>query len=95
MVGVDKFLVKNGKIKKLKDEKKMSVMKLSVYNVVRVEVEKKKKDEMKKIVEGMKSLEKYDNMVKCIIEEYGEKIIDGDGELKLEICIKDLEEDND
>lgn len=33
-------------------------------------------------------------MVQCIIEESGEYIIAGAGELHLEICLKDLEEDH-
>lgn len=37
---------------------------------------------------------KSDPMVQCIIEESGEHIIAGAGELHLEICLKDLEEDH-
>lgn len=33
-------------------------------------------------------------MVQCVIEESGEHIIAGAGELHLEICLKDLEEDH-
>jgi translation elongation factor EF-G len=33
-------------------------------------------------------------MVQCIFEESGEHIIAGAGELHLEICLKDLEEDH-
>lgn len=34
------------------------------------------------------------SIVQCIIEESGEHIIAGAGELHLEICLKDLEEDH-
>ena len=37
---------------------------------------------------------KSDPMVQCIIEESGEHIIAGAGELHLEICLKDLEDDH-
>ena len=37
---------------------------------------------------------KSDPMVQCIFEESGEHIIAGAGELHLEICLKDLEEDH-
>ncbi|MGJ2421413.1 hypothetical protein ACR8E0_22300, partial [Salmonella enterica subsp. enterica serovar Paratyphi A] len=37
---------------------------------------------------------KSDPMVQCIIEESGEHIVAGAGELHLEICLKDLEEDH-
>jgi elongation factor 2 len=33
-------------------------------------------------------------LLKCIIEESGEHIVAGAGELHLEICLKDLEEDH-
>jgi elongation factor 2 len=46
------------------------------------------------LVEGLKRLAKSDPMVQCIIEESGEHIIAGAGELHLEICLKDLEEDH-
>ena len=42
----------------------------------------------------MKRLAKSDPMVQCVIEESGEHIIAGAGELHLEICLKDLEEDH-
>merc|ERR1712105_289783 len=45
-------------------------------------------------VEGLKRLAKSDPMVQCMIEESGEHIIAGAGELHLEICLKDLEEDH-
>lgn len=39
-------------------------------------------------------MSKSDPMVQCIIEESGEHIVAGAGELHLEICLKDLEEDH-
>merc|ERR1712174_17118 len=66
----------------------------SVSPVVRVAVEPKNPSELPKLVEGLKRLAKSDPMVQCIIEESGEHIIAGAGELHLEICLKDLEEDH-
>ena len=40
---------------------------------------------------GLKRLAKSDPMVQCTIEETGEHIIAGAGELHLEICLKDLQ----
>lgn len=34
------------------------------------------------------------NLLQCLIEESGEHIVAGAGELHLEICLKDLEEDH-
>merc|ERR1719244_1198932 len=94
LVGVDQFLVKTGTITTAKDAHNMKVMKFSVSPVVRVAVEPKNPSELPKLVEGLKRLAKSDPMVLCIIEESGEHIIAGAGELHLEICLKDLEEDH-
>merc|ERR1712212_25584 len=94
LVGVDQFLVKTGTNATLKDSYNMKVMKFSVSPVVRVAVEPKTPADLPKLVEGLKRLAKSDPMVQCIIEESGEHIIAGAGELHLEICLKDLEEDH-
>merc|ERR1711977_558061 len=92
LVGVDQFLVKTGTITTLKEAHNMKVMKFSVSPVVRVAVEPKNPADLPKLVEGLKRLAKSDPMVQCMIEESGEHIIAGAGELHLEICLKDLEE---
>ncbi|XP_022707607.1 translation elongation factor 2-like [Varroa jacobsoni] len=94
LVGVDQFLVKTGTITTFKDSHNMRVMKFSVSPVVRVAVEPKNPADLPKLVEGLKRLAKSDPMVQCIIEESGEHIVAGAGELHLEICLKDLEEDH-
>merc|ERR1711917_157657 len=94
LVGVDQFLVKTGTITTLKEAHNMKVMKFSVSPAVRVAVEPKNPADLPKLVEGLKRLSKSDPMVRCIIEESGEHIIAGAGELHLEICLKDLEEDH-
>jgi elongation factor 2 len=94
LVGVDQFLVKSGTITTYKDAHNLRVMKFSVSPVVRVAVEAKNPADLPKLVEGLKRLAKSDPMVQCIFEESGEHIIAGAGELHLEICLKDLEEDH-
>jgi elongation factor 2 len=94
LVGVDQFLVKTGTITTFKDAHNLKVMKFSVSPVVRVAVEPKNPADLPKLVEGLKRLAKSDPMVQCMIEESGEHIIAGAGELHLEICLKDLEEDH-
>merc|ERR1719228_920444 len=94
LVGVDQFLVKTGTITTFKEAHNMKVMKFSVSPVVRVAVEPKNPSDLPKLVEGLKRLAKSDPMVQCMIEESGEHIIAGAGELHLEICLKDLEEDH-
>merc|ERR1719367_672236 len=94
LVGVDQYLVKTGTISTHKEAHNMRVMKFSVSPVVRVAVEPKNPADLPKLVEGLKRLAKSDPMVQTIIEETGEHIIAGAGELHLEICLKDLEEDH-
>jgi len=94
LVGVDQYLVKTGTITTCKEAHNMKVMKFSVSPVVRVAVEPKNPADLPKLVEGLKRLSKSDPMVQCVIEESGEHIIAGAGELHLEICLKDLEEDH-
>ena len=94
LVGVDQYLVKTGTISTFQDAHNMKVMKFSVSPVVRVAVECKNPSDLPKLIEGLKRLSKSDPMVQCIFEESGEHIIAGAGELHLEICLKDLEEDH-
>ncbi|CAF0827047.1 unnamed protein product [Brachionus calyciflorus] len=94
LVGVDQFLVKTGTITTFENAHNLKVMKFSVSPVVRVAVEAKNPADLPKLVEGLKRLAKSDPMVQCIIEESGEHIVAGAGELHLEICLKDLEEDH-
>merc|ERR1712062_891757 len=94
LVGVDQFLVKTGTITTFAEAHNMKVMKFSVSPVVRVAVECRNAGDLPKLVEGLKRLAKSDPMVQCSIEESGEHIIAGAGELHLEICLKDLEEDH-
>merc|ERR1712127_887335 len=94
LVGVDQFLVKTGTISTFEHAHNMKVMKFSVSPVVRVAVEAKNPADLPKLVEGLKRLSKSDPMVVIQTAESGEHIIAGAGELHLEICLKDLEEDH-
>jgi len=93
IVGVDQFLLKSGTICDDADAHTVRTMKFSVSPVVRVAVEAKSASDLPKLVEGLKRLAKSDPMVLCITEESGEHIVCGTGELHLEICLKDLQED--
>ncbi|XP_071481605.1 translation elongation factor 2-like [Diadema antillarum] len=94
LVGVDQYLVKTGTITTYENAHNLRVMKFSVSPVVRVAVEAKDPSQLPKLVEGLKRLAKSDPMVQCTTEESGEHIVAGAGELHLEICLKDLEEDH-
>jgi len=93
LVGVDQYLLKSGTITTSEEAHNIRVMKFSVSPVVRVAVECKHPSDLPKLVEGLKRLSKSDPMVQTSIEESGEHIIAGAGELHLEICLKDLKEE--
>ncbi len=94
LVGVDQYLLKSGTISTSEVAHNIKQLKFSVSPVVRVAVQPKNSSDLPKLVEGLKRLSKSDPMV--VIEtdaESGENIIAGAGELHLEICLKDLQED--
>lgn len=93
LIGVDQFIVKSGTITNLESACCIKTMKFAVSPVVRVAVAVKNSGDLPKLVEGLKKLSKSDPMVKCETTEAGEHIIAGCGELHLEICLKDLQED--
>jgi elongation factor 2 len=93
LVGVDQYLLKSGTICTEDDACCIKTMKFSVSPVVRCAVEPKNSADLPKLVEGMKRLAKSDPMVLCYTEESGEHIIAASGELHLEICLQDLQND--
>lgn len=68
-------------------------MKYSVSPVVRVAVEPKNAADLPKLLEGLRRLSKSDPLVQCTSEESGQHIIAGCGELHVEICLKDLQDE--
>jgi len=93
LVGIDQYLLKQGTIATDEGAHNIRVMKYSVSPVVRVAVEVKNASDLPKLVEGLKKLSKSDPLVLCYTEESGEHIIAGCGELHVEICLKDLQEE--
>ncbi|WWD18312.1 elongation factor 2 [Kwoniella shandongensis] len=94
LVGVDQFLLKSGTLTTSETAHNMRVMKFSVSPVVQVSVECKNAADLPKLVEGLKRLSKSDPCVKTWMDESGSIIIAGAGELHLEICLNDLENDH-
>jgi elongation factor 2 len=94
LVGVDQFLLKSGTLTTSETAHNLKVMKFSVSPVVQRSVEVKNAQDLPKLVEGLKRLSKSDPCVLTMINESGEHIVAGAGELHLEICLKDLEEDH-
>jgi elongation factor 2 len=94
LVGIDQFLLKSGTLTTSETAHNLKVMKFSVSPVVQRSVEVKNAQDLPKLVEGLKRLSKSDPCVLTLINESGEHVVAGAGELHLEICLKDLEEDH-
>jgi len=94
LVGIDQFLLKSGTLTTNENAHNLKVMKFSVSPVVQRSVEVKNANDLPKLVEGLKRLSKSDPCVLTSINESGEHVVAGAGELHLEICLKDLEEDH-
>ena len=94
LVGIDQFLLKSGTLTTSDTAHNLKVMKFSVSPVVQASVEVKNANDLPKLVEGLKRLSKSDPCVITSINESGEHIVAAAGELHLEICLKDLEEDH-
>merc|ERR1711988_935986 len=93
LVGVDQFVLKSATLSTFEDSHNIAMMKYSVSPVVKVSVRPKDGKDLPKMVEGLKKLSKSDPLVVCTIEESGEHVIAGCGELHVEICLKDLREE--
>ena len=94
LVGVDQFLLKSGTLTTSETAHNLKVMKFSVSPVVQRSVDVKNANDLPKLVEGLKRLSKSDPCVLTYTSESKEHIVAGAGELHLEICLKDLEEDH-
>lgn len=94
LVGIDQFLLKSGTLTTSETAHNLKVMKFSVSPVVQRSVEVKNAQDLPKLVEGLKRLSKSDPCVLTLINEAGDHVVAGAGELHLEICLKDLEEDH-
>ena len=94
LVGIDQFLLKSGTLTTSETSHNLKVMKFSVSPVVQRSVEVKNAQDLPKLVEGLKRLSKSDPCVLTTISPSGEHVVAGAGELHLEICLKDLEEDH-
>ncbi|KAK8119507.1 elongation factor 2 [Apiospora kogelbergensis] len=94
LVGIDQFLLKSGTLTTIDTAHNLKVMKFSVSPVVQRSVQVKNAQDLPKLVEGLKRLSKSDPCVLTSSNESGEHVVAGAGELHLEICLNDLENDH-
>jgi elongation factor 2 len=90
--GIDEYLLKTGTISTvdLPVSYPIRSMKYSVAPVFRVAVKAKNPADLPKLQKGLTKLSKSDPLLKVELEETGEIILCGSGELHIEICINDL-----
>jgi elongation factor 2 len=93
IVGIDDCLKKTGTITNHEACYNIKSMKFSVSPVVKVAVTAKRPEDLGRLQEGLNRLAQSDPL--CLIErnDKGQSTIACAGELHLEICLKDLEED--
>jgi elongation factor 2 len=93
VVGLDQFITKNATLTNGEefDAYPLRAMKFSVSPIVLVAVQCKVASDFPKLVEGLRCLVKSDPIVRCTIEESGEHVIAGTGELHLKVCLEDLQ----
>ncbi|KDN46624.1 putative translation elongation factor 2-putative [Tilletiaria anomala UBC 951] len=75
-----------------KDVVNLSGVNSTAAPIVRVALEPKNPSDMSKLVEGLKLLNQADPCVQVLVQETGEHVIIGAGELHVERCLKDLQE---
>lgn len=90
LVGIDKYLSKQGTITDCDIAHNIRQMKFSVSPVVRMAIKPKNASDLPKLIKGLQNLSKADQLVQCYTEETGEHIIAGSGELHLEVCLREL-----
>ena len=92
ILGLDKYISKNGTLTNNPSSCTIKNMVFSVAPVVKRAVEPAKAKDLPKLVQCMKQLASSDNLVVCTVDsKTGEYIIAGAGELHLEICLNDLQ----
>ena len=81
--GIDEYIVKTGTVTSanIKNSFPIRSMKYSVSPVFRVAVKPKNAADLKKVIDGIAKLSKSDSLVACNVEETGEIIVAGCGEL--------------
>lgn len=92
LTGIDEYLIKTGTITSLEFPVSYPIrsMKYSVAPVYKVAVKAKNPADLPKLQKGLTKLSKSDPLLLVDLEETGEIILSGSGELHIEICINDL-----
>jgi len=90
LVGIDQSIIKTATITTLETAYNISSLKFTVAPVVQISVKPQSPKDLPKLVDAMSTLTKSDPLVVCSINESGEHVIAGAGELHVEVCLRDL-----
>ena len=91
IVGVDKYITKQGTISDNEEAHSIRSMKYSISPVVRVTVQPRNAIDLPMIVEGLERLSQSDPLILCLTEVSGEHIVAGCYDLHIASSIYDLE----
>jgi len=90
LMGIDRYLTKSGTLCDSEQIFPFKTMKFSVSPIVNVAVSVVDAKNLKKLVEGLQRLSKYDNIVQITQNKQGQQIVAGSGELHLQTCLSTL-----
>jgi len=93
LLGIDKALHKSGSLGDDETVFPFKTMKFSVSPVVKVAVAPVQVSQLNKLLEGLRRLEQYDQIVKVRNTAQQQLIVAGTGELHLQTCLRHLRED--
>ena len=92
-MGIDKYLTKSGTLADSEHVFPFKTMKFSVSPVVQCAVNVENSKNLKKLVEGLNRLAKYDNIIQITQNKQGQQIVAGSGELHLQTCLNTLKDE--
>jgi elongation factor 2 len=92
LVGMDSYLAKCGTITDCDTAFPIKTMKFSVFPVIAAAVSPANKEDLPKLVAGLRLLATSDPCLSCTISESSELLVEATGELHLEISLQDLQE---
>ncbi|KAL4486182.1 hypothetical protein ABPG73_002822 [Tetrahymena malaccensis] len=93
ILGVDNALTKTGTLTTSETAHNIRNMKYTISPILRVAVNTPNQQDLPRLLEGLKMLQKYDPLVQVEVEENtGSYVVAGGGELHVQICLEKLNE---
>jgi len=93
VLGIDRYLTKSGTLSDSAECFPFKAMTFSVSPVVKVAVKAVDQKNLQKLVEGLKRLSQFDQIVQITRNKQGQHLVAGTGELHLQTCLRTLREE--